>query len=308
MQDLNDLYYYVQVVEHGGFAPAGRALEMPKSKLSRRIALLEERLGVRLLHRTSRKFSMTEIGQAYYNRCKAVLIEADAAQSLVDATHLEPCGAVSISCPIALLHALVGPMLVRFAQEYPKVTVHLTGMNRPVDVLAEGVDIALRVRPLPLQDSDLALRVLAYARQCLVASPRLVAHQGLPKSPASLVDWPSLGYGPPAGGHSWQLFGQEGAEVTLHHTPRFVTTDMVTLRQAALSGLGVVHLPRLMVQEQLQNGSLIQVLPEWELPREVIHAVFPTRRGLASAVRGLIDHLVSEFEALEDDRGATHQP
>ena len=114
MQDLNDLYYFAQVVDHGGFAPAGRAIGMPKSRLSRRIAQLEERLGVRLIQRSTRQFAVTELGRTYYEHCKAMLVEAEAAQAAIEMTRAEPCGLIRMSCPIALLHTHVGPMLADF--------------------------------------------------------------------------------------------------------------------------------------------------------------------------------------------------
>jgi DNA-binding transcriptional LysR family regulator len=300
MQDLNDLYFFVQVVEHQGFAPAGRALGITKSKLSRRIAELESRLGVRLIQRSTRRFAVTELGQAYYARCKAMLVEAEAAQTVVDATRSGPCGTVHIACPIALLHAHVGQMIVDFAAQFPAVNVQLIGVNRPVDLLAEGIDIALRVRPLPLQDSDLAMRVLTHASQCLVCSPTLVKQHGVPASPADLVGWPSLGYGPLADGQVWKLLGPDGAQATQHHTPKFLTTDMVTLRAAAIAGIGVVQLPTLMVREQIAAGRLVRVLAEWAPANEAIHVVFPNRRGLIPAVRALIDHLAQSFSDLGD--------
>jgi len=300
-QDLNDLYYYVQVVDHGGFAPAGRALGMPKSNLSRRIALLEARLGVRLIQRTTRSFTVTELGQAYYARCKAMLVEANAAQTVIEATHAEPCGTVRLSCPIALLHARVGAMLVAFAVRYPAVTVQLVGMNRAVDVVAEGLDLAIRVRPLPLEDSDLALRVLGYAAQYLVASPSLLGRHGTPRSPVDLASWPSLGYGPPMDRHVWTLLGPDGAQAAQHHTPKFITTDMITLRQAAVAGVGVVQLPAMLVRDQLADGSLVRLLLDWTPRREIIHVVFPSRRGLLSSVRTLIDFLAQRFAPLEED-------
>lgn len=302
MQDLNDLYYYVQVVEHGGFAPAGRALNMPKSKLSRRIALLEERLGVRLIQRSTRRFQVTELGLAYYNRCKAMLLEAEAAQTLIDAAHEEPCGTVHLSCPIGLLHMHVGRMLTSFALRYPQVNVLLTDVNRPVDLLAEGVDVALRVRPLPLEDTDLVVRPLAPAEQLLVASPTLVERHGLPSHPADLDAWPSLGSGTRETRHIWTLQHEpDGAEITLHHTPRLVTTDMATLAKAAVAGLGVVQMPRIFVHDELRRGELVPLLPEWKLRMYLVHAVFPSRRGLSSAVRALIDHLAVEFSEVEQE-------
>ena len=299
MRDLNDLYYFVQVVEHRGFAPAGRAIGIPKSKLSRRIALLERRLDVRLLQRSTRRFAVTELGQAYYAHCKAMVVEAEAAQTVIDSSRDEPCGTVRVSCPIALLHAHVGRMIVEFAAKYPSVHIELIGVNRAVDLVAEGIDLAIRVRPLPLQDSAHAMRVLTRAAQCLVASPLLVTKHGDPRAPADLTSLPSLGYGLPMdGGHVWHLLGPDGAQAAQHHTPRFVTTDMVTLRAAAMAGIGVVQMPALMVRDQVAAGQLRRVLPEWSPRHETIHVVFPTRRGLIPAVRGLIDHLAEEFTDL----------
>lgn len=298
--DLNDLYYFVQVVDHGGFAQAGRALAMPKSRLSRRIALLEERLGVRLIQRSTRSFQVTELGQAYYARCRAMLVEAEAAQSVIDSTQTEPCGVVRLSCPIDLLHAHVGNMLVRFAQAYPGVGIQLVGVNRAVDLVAEGLDIAIRVRPLPLEDSDLAMRTLGYASQCLLASPSLLTQRGQPRGPADLLEWPSLGHGTTMEGHRWLLLGPNGAQVKQHHSPKFVTTDMLTLRQAAIDGVGVVQLPAMLVQKALADGSLVRLLPDWAPRREVIHAVFPSRRGLLPSVRALIEHLVHHFATLAE--------
>ncbi|KGX78804.1 bacterial regulatory helix-turn-helix, lysR family protein [Burkholderia pseudomallei MSHR435] len=157
MRDLNDLYYFVQVVDHGGFAPAGRALNLPKSKLSRRIARLEERIGMRLIQRSTRRFAVTDIGQTYYAHCRAMLVEADAADEAVALVRTEPRGIVRMTCPVALLDALVGDMIAAFMAECPLVEIHLEETNRRVDVVGEGIDIALRVRPPPLEDSDLAL-------------------------------------------------------------------------------------------------------------------------------------------------------
>ena len=301
MQDLNDLYYYVQVVDHGGFAPAGRALGMPKSKLSRRVAMLEERLGVRLIQRSTRRFSVTEIGQTYYQHCKAMLVEAEAAQESIEITRADPQGVVRITCPVALLHAHVEEMLSGFMAANLRVTVHLEATNRRVDPIGEAIDIAIRVRPPPIEDSDLVMRVLANRSQCLVASPELVAQHGLPKTPADLSDWPSLGLGPPQETHAWNLFGPDSAQVALHHTPRFVTGDMAALHRAALAGIGVVQLPTMVIREQLEQGTLVRVLPGWAPKSEIVHAVFPSRRGQLPSVRALLDYLAQGFAGLDED-------
>lgn len=298
MSDLNDLYYYAQVVEHGGFAPAGRALNIPKSKLSRRIAVLEARLGVRLIQRSTRRFNVTEIGQAYYARCKAMLIEAEAAQTLIDNAHAEPCGTLRLACPVALLHACLGRMLIDFTQRHPQVGLQIVTLNRPADVIGEGFDLALRVRPPPLEDSDLALRILGEAPQLLVAAPVLCERRLEPRTPAELAEWPTLGHGPAMERYAWKLAGPGGETVAQPHAPRFTATDLLTLRDAAVAGLGVVQLPALLIGEALAEGRLRRVLPDWAPPAEIIHAVFPTRRGLIPAVRALIDHLTAGFEAM----------
>ena len=300
MEDLNDLHYFARVVEHGGFAAAGRALGVPKSKLSRRVALLEERLGVRLLQRSTRHISVTDVGQTVYEHCRAMLVEAAAAHEAVEMTRAEPRGTVRMSCPIALLHVHVGAMLADFLAEHPQIELHLEATNRRVSPVSEGFDLAIRVRPPPLDDSDLVLRVLSDSGQCLVASPELLAACGQPDGPEELSQFPSLSLGPPQDDHAWTLYGDDGAEVTIRHEPRFITSDMVALRRAALAGVGLVELPTLMISEDLSAGRLVSVLPGWAPQAKIVHAVYGSRRCLLPAVRALIDHLAARFEALDD--------
>lgn len=300
MQDLNDMAYFVQVVEHGGFSPASRAIGIPKSRLSRRITQLEEQLETRLLQRSTRSFTVTEAGQVFYRHCRAMLIEAEAAREAIDTLRAEPRGLVRLTCPIALLHVHVGAMLAQFMVKYPQVTLQLEETNRRVDVLNESVDLAIRVRPLPLDDSDLVMRQLATRSMCLVASPLLVAQFGQPASPADLHRWPSLALSRPQQIHRWTLLGPDKQEATVRHQPRFVTTDMIALRTAAVAGIGVVQLPLLMLDEQIKKGELVHLLPAWRARPEIIHAVFPSRRGQLPAVRALIDFLVECYAKLEE--------
>ncbi|MBL8238348.1 MAG: LysR family transcriptional regulator [Bryobacterales bacterium] len=298
-QDLNDLYYFVQVVDHQGFAQAGRALGLPKSKLSRRISALEQRLGVRLIQRSTRRFSVTELGNAYYARCKAMLVEAEAAQTIIESVHSAPCGTLRIACPIALLHSLAGPIFVSFAERFPAVTLDIVERNRPVDLLADSLDLALRLQPAPLPDSGVAVRTVGHAAQCLVASPALVRRLGAPSAPDALTAWPSLGQGPHPETHVWNLQGPAGAVVRLSHSPRFITTDMITLRLAAVAGIGAVQLPVMLVRDQLADGSLVRLLPGWAPAPEAIHIAFPSRRGLIPSVRALIDHLAEHCKGFD---------
>ena len=301
MQDLNDFVWFVKVVDYGGFAAAGRALDLPKSRLSRRIAQLEERLGVRLIHRTTRQFTVTEVGQTFYQHCKAMMVEAEAAEEAVAALQAEPRGIVRITCPITLLHVHVGPMLARFMARYPGINLQLEATNRRVDLVGEGVDIAIRVRPRPFDDSDLVLRVLADRGHCLVASPALIQRMGEPIAPSELSAWPGLSMNEGKHIHKWALSGPGGAKAEIHYHPRLITTDMLALREAAVAGIGVVQLPILMVKDQLASGELIRVLEAWEPRREVIHAVYPSRRGLLPSVRALVDFLTEEYAKMVEE-------
>jgi DNA-binding transcriptional LysR family regulator len=298
--DLNDLYYFARIVEHKGFAAAGRALGVPKSKLSRRIALLEERLGVRLIQRSTRRFSVTEVGENYYRHCKAMLVEAEAAQQAIDLVRGEPQGIVRLACPVALVQARVADMLAEFLQRYPQIQIHLESTNRRVDVIAEGLDIAIRARTPPLDDSGLAMRTLAQRSLCLVASPRLCERYERPTNPSELGRLPSLDLGPPRPEYLWELEGPQGAVAQIPHSPRLVADDMVAIRTAALAGVGIAQLPVMIMGEEVRRGELVKVLPEWNSKSAVVHAVFPTRRGILPSVRQLIDFLAERFEAIAE--------
>lgn len=299
MQDLNDLYFFVQVVDHGGFAPAGRALGTPKSRLSRRIGLLEDRLGVRLLQRSTRRFTVTEIGREYYRHCVNMLTEAEAAQEAIDRSRSEPRGIVKLSCPPALLCFQVGAMIARYMAGHPKVTVELESTSRAVDVIAENFDIAIRVRFPPLEETDLIMRTLAPSTQRLVASPSLLENCPDEVVPADLATLPSIDFAPPQRNHQWCLEAENGATAVVTHQPRLITDDMAQMRLAALSGVGVVQLPTMIVDQDLAAGTLVDVLPGWRPRSGIVHAVFASRRGLLPAVRTLIDHLAAEFSTLE---------
>ena len=299
MQDLNDFRFFVDVVEQNGFAAAARKLGMPRSRLSRRIGMLEESLGVRLVQRSTRQFTVTEIGQEFYRHCLAMVVEAEAAQEVIERMRAEPRGTVRISCPSSVIYFQIATMVARFMAKHPQVHVHLESTNRRVDVIKEGFDIAIRVRFPPLGDTDLVVRKLAESTQRLVASPDLV--EGCfsrPIVPADLTVMPSLAWGPSSGGHEWRLDGPQGATAIVPHDPRLVTEDMVALRQAALSGIGVGQFPTMVVQDDLSAGRLIDILPHWAPRAGIIHAVFPSRRGLLPSVRALMDYLAAEYAAL----------
>ena len=299
MRDLNDLYFFVQIVDHGGFAPAGRALGIPKSRLSRRMQMLEERLGARLIQRSTRRFSVTEAGREFYDHCVAMLVEADAAEEVIARSRAEPMGKVRFSCPTALLYFQVADMVARYMALHPKVEVELESTNRRVDVIREGLDFAIRVRFPPLEETDLVMRKLGPSPQRLLATPALLKGFARPLVPADLATLPSVDLGPPHREHVWSLEGPDGATAEVRHAPRLVTDDMVALCFAATRGIGVVQLPTMMAGAHLADGRLVDVLPDWAPRSGIVHAVFPSRRGLLPSIRGLIDFLAEEFGKLE---------
>jgi DNA-binding transcriptional LysR family regulator len=235
----------------------------------------------------------------YYRHCVAMMVEADAAQDTIDRIRSEPQGVVRVSCPSSLIYFVVGEMITRFMVEYPKVKVLLESTNRRVDVIREGFDLAIRVRFPPLDDTDLVIRKLADSPQRLAASPSVLKDSTGPLVPADLAALPSLALNPAEVEHEWRLDGPDGATATIRHTPRFVTEDMVALRLAALRGVGVCQFPTFVVQDDIKAGRLIDLLPGWAPRAGIIHAAFPSRRGLLPSVRTLLDFLAKEYAALE---------
>jgi DNA-binding transcriptional LysR family regulator len=293
--DLNDLVFFARVVEHGGFSAAARVMGIQTSSLSRRLQALEERLGVRLLQRSTRRISVTDIGQRYLQHCVALIAEAQAAQDTIEHTRAVPQGLIRLSCPVAMLQNGVGEIVSRYLADHPLVEIQVEATNRRVEVIEEGFDIALRVRSPPLEDSGLVVRVLGQARATLVASAVLVAQHGKPILPDDLDRFPSMGFGWVNGRHSWEFVTPTGQTLVKHHNPRLMVDDFNTLRRAALDGVGVVNLPRYVVQAELDAGTLVEILADHAGADGIAHAVFASRRGLVPAVRGLIDALADGF-------------
>lgn len=289
--DLNDFAYFAEVVRHGGFAAAGRALREPKSKLSRRIARLEERLGLRLIERSSRRFRVTEIGQAFYERCKTIQLEAEQAEALVTQAQSEPHGLIRFSCPTGMVE-VVSDLVLSFLQLHPKVQLQLVATDRPVDLIGERIDLGLRVRLALTSDAELTMRSLGSSTRILVASPALANRL---RDLADLARHPTLATSDKDTESKWALETRDGRQATHAHQPRLGCGDMVAVREAATAGLGVALLPWHVCLNEIETGKLVQVLPEWYGQQGIVHLVFTTRRGLPIAVRALIDHLAANF-------------
>lgn len=291
MQDLNDMLYFVEVVERGGFAAAGRALGVPKSRLSRRIAELEARLGVRLLQRTTRKLSLTEVGSAYLRHCQAMRDAAQAAQDTVEQVQSVPRGTVRVSCPVTLSQTVLAPLMPRFLERYPEVRVEMMVVNRPVNVVEEGIDVALRVRASLEDSASMVVKRLDITQQILLASPQYIERMGVPQSPQDLMQHEVLSMSSFEGVAHWRLRSDTGAEVQIQPQTRYVADDLKTLKFAVLGGVGLCYLPDYMCQPEIERGELVHILPQWCFPPGIVHAVFSSRRGLTPAVRSFLDFL-----------------
>jgi DNA-binding transcriptional LysR family regulator len=299
MKDLNDLYFFAKVVEHGGFAAAARAIGVQKSKLSRRIAILEDRLGVRLLQRSSRRFSVTEVGQEFYQHCLAMIVEADAAQSIVEHVRAAPQGSIRVACPPALLAYRIGEVVGHFMKEHPKVEVQLKAFNRRVDIIGEGFDIVICTGADNARHATLVTRKIGEISYCLVASPDLLGRHQKLDSPSDLAVLPTIDFGlvrddESLTSHRWTLKHVEGPQAIIPHRPRLVSDDVATLRFAALNGVGVALLPSMLVEEDIAAGDLVELLPSWRTSNTPVQAVFPSRRGLLPSLRVFLDFLAGE--------------
>jgi DNA-binding transcriptional LysR family regulator len=294
-KDLNNLYFFARVVDFGSYTAAAEALGLQTSKLSRRVGALESELGVRLLNRTTRKLSLTEAGKTFHRHCVALIAEAEAAKDAINQTLSSPRGVVRVSCPTGLLQGGVADILARYLTAHPQVRIALEATNRRVDVVDEGIDIAIRVRVPPLEDSDLAMRSFGSSQMILVGSPALVAGHGQPQALTDIERMPTLSMGTVGKEHSWRFVDADSKPAELIHSPRLSTDDLYTLRHAAICGVGVACLPALLVTDDLSGGALVRLLPSLSSRSGVVHAVFPSRRGMVPAVRSLLDSLSEGF-------------
>ncbi|MBT2341144.1 MULTISPECIES: LysR substrate-binding domain-containing protein [Pseudomonas] len=295
MQDLNDLYYFAKVVEAGGFAAAGRVLGIPKSRLSRRIAELEERLGARLLQRTTRQLKLTAVGERYLRHCQAMLLEAEMADEAVASMSSEPRGRLRVSSPVGLAHQILPEVIGAFLAKFPQVQLEMLLVNRRVDLISEGIDVALRVRDVGDEDPLLMTRRLRQARLIMVASPALIEARQV-NTPEDLRQLPVLGALEADRLVHLRLLKADGQSVELTLEARLGIDDFIVRRACTLAGLGFTLLPSMYCEQELQDGRLVELLPGWSSPDGWLQAVYPHRRGMLPAVRAWIDHLVEAFE------------
>lgn len=307
MQDLNDLALFAAVVVHGSFSAAARALGLPKSRVSRRVAELEQQLGVRLLQRSTRVVRVTEVGSAFYAHCEAMLGAATAAVEVAQQAAARPAGRLRVSAPMGVAHLFLAPLLARFLAAHPDIRLELELTNRRVDVIAEGVDVALRVRTT-LDDSNLVVRTFGASDQVLVAAPSFIADHGPFPDSATLQGQRGVGPGGLPGEPSrWRLAPEDGAAIDIAYAAALVTDDVHVMMAAVIGGAGLALLPFNLCHDALRQGQLEIVLPQYRAAAHQLHAVYASRRGMAPAVRAFIEFLAEELpQRMRREHSALH--
>lgn len=293
--DLNDYLYFVHVVERRGFTAAGRFLGVPKSRLSRHVQQLEERLGVRLIQRTSRQFVVTEIGEVFYRHAREAIDDVEAAEAEVKRQTNVLSGQVRLSCSVGMAQFALAELVADFLVDYPKIDVIQNVTNERVDLIEAGIDIALRGHAGLLPDSSLIQRRVARTPWYLFTSPTYFERADLPANPEELEGHSGLkvGWKPELG--QWSLRGPDDSRAAIPFRPRLCSDDMSTLKQAAVAGLGIVALPGYVCRRDVEAGDLVRVLPDWIAADAQLSMIMPTRRGLLPAVEAFADHLHREL-------------
>ncbi|MBN9236175.1 MULTISPECIES: LysR family transcriptional regulator [Phyllobacteriaceae] len=292
MLNLNDLQFFTQAVDSGGFASAARRLGFPKSTISKRVAALEATLGVQLIHRTSRNFTLTDVGRDVYDHARAAMIEAEAAEAVVHRRLAEPSGIVRITTSVPTAQFRLAPRLPLLARQYPKLRVQLHVTDRFVDLVQDGFDIAVRSHFGPLPDSDLVHRRMGKEKITLVAAPSYIAERGEPATPEALSDHEGLFNNMTI--KAWRLSDAEGRTVEVTPQPRLYADESVPLLMAAEAGLGVVCLPEMISAQARRQGRLVRVLPGWTAGSVITSILTPQKRGQLPAVRAVIDFLLQK--------------
>ncbi|MGQ9426425.1 LysR substrate-binding domain-containing protein [Gilvimarinus sp. F26214L] len=295
MLNLNDLHFFVHVMDHGGFAAAARKLHIPKSTLSKRVAELEKSVGARLIHRTSRSFVPTEMGRNFYRHAVAALIEAEAAENLVKGRLAEPSGAVRITCSVPTAQISLADLLPTIARTYPKIQLEVHATDRFVDIVQEGFDIAVRDHFKPLPDSELVQRRIGSGSIFLIAAPSYLEEQGVPGRPEDLAGHEGLLSSQSE--DNWILRDQAGRQTEVRPKRRFTADESTVLLRAATAGLGIARLPRKLCQRELETGKLVRVLPDWTAGEVLSTLLIPHRRGLLPSVRVVCDALAEAIAA-----------
>ena len=293
MIDLNDMIIFANVVDAGSITGAARDMGQPKSTISRRMKLLEEELGVRLMQRTTRALRLTELGAVFYERCKRVQAEAEEAERSVSAGQERPRGVLRITAPVETGVTQLGTLIAAYSKKYPEVRVVMDLSNRFVDLIEEGYDLAIRAGKL--EDSTLVARRLGSSRMVVCASPDYIARNGAPSTPDALKEHPLVLYGNTLQKLSFNFSGPTGI-ASIQLEPRHCANSLMVLRDMVKSGYGITLLPDSHTHRDVAQGRMVLLLEEWKLPENGVYAVYPSPRHLTPKVKSFIDFLSGHLE------------
>ncbi len=296
MDRWREVEVFVQTAELGSLSKAAEALGMSNAAASRHLSALEERLGARLIHRSTRRLTLSEVGESYYRNCKTVLVDMRDADAAVSATSLNPTGVLRISASL-FFSVHIAPLLDQYTARYPNITVHVEVANRYYDLVDNNIDVAIRAREYE-NDSAITIRRLAQTRRVLTVSPDYRNKHGVPDSVEALSSRPMLIYTYDNTPNDLVFRrGEETAQVRVKGL--LESNDGHVLRAAALKGMGILVQPKCLVYDDLTAGRLISVLDEWDLPRLQINLAFQSRRHMSAKVRTFIDFLVEHFHQMD---------
>jgi len=291
--DLNEILVFTRVVETKSFTGAADLLGLPKSTVSRKLAQLEERLGVRLIQRTTRKLALTDAGQVYYERCARIVADALAAEKQVTDMQSAPRGVLRVTAPVDVSTSYLGPVIARFCAAHPEITVELDASDRVVDLIEDGFDVAIRFGPL--QESTFAARRLCRIHMQLWAAPSYLARRPAPQLADELDEHDRVLFTPVTRMQSWDLDGPDGEGYELARPARFASNNLAAVRAVVIEGGGIGLLPDFFVPEAVQRGLLVRVLPQWQGRVTELFAVYPGRQNLPPKLQLFLEHVGRSF-------------
>jgi DNA-binding transcriptional LysR family regulator len=291
--DLNDIIVFTKVVETKSFTGAADALGLPKSTVSRKLAQLEERLGVRLVQRTTRKLALTEIGEAYYERCSRIVSDIHSAEQLVTDMQSTPRGRLRITASVDFSTRWLGGIVAEFLAAHPDINIELEATDRLVDLIDDGFDMAVRFGPMP--ESTLIARRIAALGLVLCASPEYLARRGTPKAIDELDEHEHVLFTPTSRNQAWTLVGPNDATYEFGRPARFASNNFGSVIEVARAGGGITLISEFMINEHIKSGSLVLVLPEWKTRPTEVHAVYPARQNLPPRLTLFLDHLAKSL-------------
>lgn len=282
---MTSMTTFVRVVDSGGFAAAARKLKMSPSTVTAHVQALEERLGVRLLNRSTRRVSLTEVGKEYYERCLQILAELDEADHVAQAAQSTPRGVLRLNASVTI-PPLLAPVIAEYTSLHPDVRFNLVMSDRMVDLVEEGFDLAIRVLPIP--DSSLIVRRVGGYRLLVCAAPNYLAAHGVPRRPADLVHHNCLAFAQSPWGSEWRFAGPNGVE-PIAVSGNLETNSANALRVAAMRGQGLTLMPSFLVSDEIRSGALVPLLLDYGLPEQPINAIYPHRHRLSVKVSTFLD-------------------